>query len=251
MAAEARVPRRGVGLFGWIKRMLVLALLGALGAGGWWFYQGRREVQVLRRMVERLTAEQRVAEVWVEEHQCDAQGRPVKVRLKVLEFGTDGKPLEPVFCEFSVNDVIHFEAMVIRLNDELIMEGEGKSVYFFRRAFALDDDGDTYEKCDINKPMEIPGGYRITSGDARVAEIESRYWKSFWRYALDEEQRREAGVKTAQIEAPATRFVPDRIYRLVLEHDGGLYIQASPVPAILKGERVKIEATPRGEAPAP
>jgi hypothetical protein len=47
-------------------------------------------------------------------------------------------------------------------------------------------------------------------------------------------------VKNAQIEAPATRFVPDKIYRLVLEHDGGLYIQASPVPEILKGEHVRM-----------
>jgi hypothetical protein len=236
MAQYQSGQRKGVGFFGWIKRLFLLALLAALGAGGYWFYQRQQEVEVLKQVVGRLTAEERVAEVLVEDYQKDPTGKAPRIKLKILEFDTAGQPLKPVYCTFSANDVIHFEALVIRLDERLVMEGQGKSVYLFRRAFALDEHGNTYESCDINRPNEIPGGYSLGSADPKVAEVEQRFWKSFWVFALDEKRRQEAGIRNAQLEAPATRFVPDMIYKLYLEHDGGLHIDASPVPAILKGQ---------------
>lgn len=230
--------RKGVGIFGWLRRLLLLGFLLAGAGVFWWVWQNQRESEVLRRMVERLTAEDRVAEVWVESRQSDTPGRPGRIRLKILEYDAAGKALQPVHCEFSLNDVIHFEALVIRLNDDLVMGGNGKSIHLFRRAFALDNSGNTYESCDINRPLEIPGGYRLPDSDRFVGDVQQKYWRSFWQYALDEKSRQAAGVKNAQIEAPATRLLSDKIYRLVLERDGGLRIEASDIPAILKGERL-------------
>ncbi len=240
--------RRRVGILGWVRRILSLILLGIVGAGGWWFFQYQRETEVLRQIITRLTAEERIADVWVDDYVVGNEGKPKKIRLKVLEYSSDGKPLAPVYCDFSLNDVIHFEALVIRLNDDLITEGKGKSVYLFRRAFALDEKGNTYESCDLNSPMEVPGGYRLGLTERKLSKIEKDYWRSFWSFALDEKRRRDAGIKTAQIEAPATRFIPDKIYRLILEHDGGMRIQVSKVPEILKGEHVKMHTPgPSGE----
>jgi len=239
MAREEQKKRAG--FFGWVRRIAMLLALGAIAAGGWWFYQGRQEVEVLKRIVSRLTAEERVAEVAVQDMTEDEEGNVEKIRLKIVEIVSGSRPQEPIYCDFSVNDVVHFEALVIRLNDELIMDGKGKSIHIFRRAFALDDDGNTYESCVINQPREIPGGYRLDSSDPQVREVERRYWSKFWEYALDEKKCKSAGVKTAQIEAPATRFVKDKYYRIYLEHDGGLRIEAKPVPEVLKGERRKIE----------
>jgi hypothetical protein len=239
MAGDEQKKR--VGFFGWTRRLVMLLALGAIVAGGFWFYQGRREVEVLRQIVSRLTSETKVAHVRVEDVQADPAGRVQKLRLKIVEYASGNQPLEPIYCDFSVNDVVHFEALVIRLNDELIMEGKGKSIHLFRRAFALDDDGNTYESCDINRPREVPGGYSLLSGDSEVREIERRYWRKFWDYALDEKKRKSAGVKTAQIEAPGMRFVRDIDYVIYLEHDGGLRFKTKPTEAIYQGARKKIE----------
>ncbi len=45
-------------------------------------------------------------------------------------------------------------------------------------------------------------------------------------------------IKNAQIEAPGSMFLPGTIYTLKIEHDGGIRIDAEPVPEILKGEAV-------------
>ncbi len=218
------------------RRLLVFLVLLGLAAGGYWYYTVQREQEVLRQIISRLSSEDRVAQVWVKEYVKDAQGKPVKVVVKILEQDAQGESIEPVLCTFSVNDIIHFEALVIRLSDELVKEGKGKSIHLFRRAFALNDNGNTYESCTINTPHEVPDGYRIDSEDQFITEVEQKYWRLFWRYALDAKARDEGMVKNAQIEAPATRFVPDNIYRIVLEHDGGLRIDATKIPAILKGE---------------
>lgn len=233
-----RGRQRKIGFMGSIRRLFVLVLLGVAGYLGFQFYQGMRETEVLKSMISRLTAEDRVAEVWVKDYEKDASGRPSKLTIKILEKDGEGKSLPPVFCTFSLNDIIHFEALVIRLNDDLVMNGEGKSIYLFRRAYALQEGGSIYESCDINKPMEVPEGYALGNTDRYVSEVEKKYWRSFWDYALDPTKRTEAGVKNAQIEAPATRFVSNVIYKIILEHDGGLRIEANPIPDILKGESV-------------
>lgn len=221
------------------RRLLLLIFVTALGVIGYSYYERQREVEALRQIVSRLTAEERVAEVWVKEYVKDDRGKPIKITIKILEKRDNGNPLNPIYCTFSLSDIIHFEALVIRLNDEIVMNGKGKSIYLFRRAFALDDSGNTYEKCDINRPMEVPEGYKIENTSGEISVIERKYWRKFWEYALDNKKRDAAGVKNAQIEAPATRFVPNTIYRIILEHDGGLRIEATPIPDILKGERVE------------
>ncbi|MCU0660910.1 MAG: hypothetical protein MUC50_01120 [Myxococcota bacterium] len=236
MSAHGNTKKTG--FRGTIVRFFLLSALGVGGYFGFQFYQNMREMEVLKSMISRLTAEDRVAEVWVKDYEKDAAGRPSKLTLKILEKDGKGNSLPPVFCTFSLNDIIHFEALVIRLNDEMVMNGEGKSIYLFRRAYALKEGGNIYESCDINKPMEVPQGYALGDTDRYVSDVEQKYWKSFWSYALDPTKRQEAGVKNAQIEAPATKFVENIIYRIILEHDGGLRIEASPIPEILKGEQV-------------
>lgn len=224
------------GFLGSMFKIVILASLVAAVYLGYEYYEKMREAQVLRAMISRLTGEERVAEVWVKEYKRDSAGRPERVTLKILEKNADGNPLAPVLCTFSLSDIIHFEALVIRLTDKLVMEGDGKSIYLFRRAFALQEGGNTYESCDINEPMEVPEGYALGDTDRYVSQVEQKYWRLFWTYALDANSREAAGVKNAQIEAPATRFVSNVIYRIILEHDGGLRIEATPIPDILKDE---------------
>jgi hypothetical protein len=230
-----------VGFFGWLRRLLGLAVLAALVFGGFWIYRTTHEAEVLKEIIDHLTTDTRVADVWVESIKPSESAGPEIIRLKILQYDSQDKALAPIFCNFSLNDVIHFEALVVRLDDEMIKGGKGKSVHLFRRAYALDDDGNTYESCSLSAPMAVPGAYRLNSMDERTAEIERKYWRAFWELALDEKRRERAGVKNAQIEAPATKFKPDLIYRIFLESDGGIYIQAKPVPEILKGEHVKIK----------
>ena len=195
-----------------------------------------RENQVLKRIIERLAADSRVAEVIVTEVKPDPKTKNTYTTIKFLEYSAKLKPLKPKYFTFSGN-IIQFQSMVIRFDDFYVKKGHplrGKSAYLFLKAFILTDKG--AETFDITKINEIPSGYQV---EGAKNNFERRLWLRFWEYALNPIQAAHSDVKNAQIEAPGTRFVPGIMYIVKIEHDGGLRIDSAPLSPILKNEKVK------------
>jgi len=227
------------------SKIFNMVLVGILAIAVMWAgfgaYQWIQRERVLRKVIERLHADTRMADVLVTKSEFDETSKKVKTTIKFLEYDAQGKPLEPKYFTFEGN-IIQFQSLVIRFNDKLIESGDrlrGKSAAFFMKAFVLD--GPRTQEFEITRTEEIPGGYRVFG---KPNEFEQKLWKEFWSYALDPKKREYAGVKNAQIEAPGSMFLPGTIYTLKIEHDGGLRIDASPVPEILKGEKVENAAKP-------
>ena len=239
------------------SKIFNVVLIGILGVAvvlaGAGVSQWIQKERVLRKIIERLTAETRMADVLVTKSEFDETTKKIMTTIKFLEYDARGKPLEPKYFTFSAplhagtdpssgkagdgrGPTIQFQSLVIRFNDKLVEAGDrlrGKSAAFFMKAFVLD--GAKTQEFDITKADEVPGGYRVSE---KANEFEMKLWKEFWNYALDPKKRERAGIKNAQIEAPGSMFLPGTIYTLKIEHDGGLRIDASPVPEILKGEKV-------------
>jgi len=195
----------------------------------------QRENQLLKKVIERLTADSRVAEVIVTDVKRDPKTKKTYTTIKFLEYDTKLNPLEPRYFTFSGN-VIQFQSKVIRLDDFYVKKGDslkGKSAYLFMKAFALKDKG--AEVFDITEINEIPLGYAV---NREGSKFEIRLWRKFWQYALDPKKAKSVGIKNAQIEAPGTKFIPGIIYTIKIEHDGGLRIDANPIPPILKKEKL-------------
>jgi hypothetical protein len=195
------------------------------------FYQ----TKILETIITRLEADSRVAEVIVTDARHDTETGLNKTTIKFLEYDTQGKPLEPRYFTFS-NNIIQFQSLVIRFEDEFIRDADrmrGKSAYLFWKVFSLD--GHKTEEFEITPVNSVPDGYRLSSETSRGEQI---LWEKFWQFALDPERRESLGIKNAQIEAPGTLFVPGTLYTLKLEHDGGIRIDATPLPSIIRGETV-------------
>lgn len=195
-----------------------------------------RENQILRKIIERLTAESRVAEVIVTEVKFDRKTRRTYTTIKFLEYDTKLNPLKAKYFTFSGN-IIQFQSMVIRFDDFYVKKGhplKGKSAYLFMKVFMLMDKG--AEVFDITNVNEIPSGYVV---EGAKNNFEKKLWQKFWQYALDPKEAKRIGIKNAQIEAPGTKFIPGMIYAIKIEHDGGLRIDSKPISPILKGERIR------------
>ena len=221
---------QGVNLF------LSLVVLAALIAAGSWIYRWFQEDRVLRQVIDRLSADSRIAEVLVTKSEYDEATKKIKTTIKFLEFDAKKSPLPAKYFTFQGN-LIQFQSLVIRFKDDFVRRGDrlrGKSIYLFMKAFVLN--GANTQVFDITQARDIPSGYKIAG---ERASFETQLWEEFWNYALDPKARERAGIKNAQIEAPGSIFLPGTIYTLYIEHDGGLRIDASPVPQILKGEKLE------------
>jgi hypothetical protein len=199
-------------------------------------YNHFSQERLLKQIIERLTADTRIAHVLVTQVKTDTQAQKLLTTIKFVELDTRGNPLPAKYFTFSGN-VIQFQSLVVRFDDFLVKKADplkGKSAYIFLKAFSLD--GDKAESYDINKSYEIPGGYQVSGGKNC---FENRLWKRFWDYALDPQQASRSGIKNVQIEAPGTKFVPGIIYTIKIEHDGGMRIDTQSLPGILKGEKLE------------
>ncbi|MFA6216858.1 MAG: hypothetical protein WDL87_04305 [Candidatus Omnitrophota bacterium] len=194
-----------------------------------------REKAMLLKIIERLTAETRIAEVLVTQVKTDPRLNKTFTTIKFLEYDTQNNPLGPRYFTFSGN-IIQFQSLVIRFDDFYVKSGDplkGKSAYIFLKAFAFIHPG--VEEFEITRVNEIPSGYAVTGS---TSDFEKKLWKKFWKYAFEPHQAKRAGVKNAQIEAPGIKFLPGLLYTIKIEHDGGMRIDARNLPDILKGEKI-------------
>lgn len=194
------------------------------------------DYHTLNKVIERLSAESRVAQVIVTDVKKDPQTKKVYTTIKFLEYDTNLKPLKPKYFTFSGN-IIQFQSLVIRFDDFYIKRGDrlrGKSAYIFWKAFMLE--GKNTQEYEINKAYQVPAGYKI---EGSKNSFEEKLWRKFWEYALNPEEAKKAGIKSAQIEAPGTKFIPGILYTIKIEHHGGLRIDAKPLSPIFKGEAIK------------
>lgn len=191
------------------------------------------ELKVLQKIIARLEADSRIAEVLVTDVQYNPVTRQQMTTIKFLEYDAQGRPMGPKYFTFAGN-IIQFQSLVVRFDDSFVKQGDalrGKSVYLFWKAFVLD--GQKTEEYPIVEVSAVPDGYKI---EGPRNKFEDEIWKEFWKYALDSKKAVTKGIKNAQIEAPGTKFVPGLLYTLKIEHDGGIRIDSKEIPAILKGE---------------
>lgn len=219
-----------------ISKLSIVIIGVVIFAAIFYFAQSQTENKLLKKVIERLSADSRVTEVIVTEVKPDPKTKKTYTTIKFLEYDTKLNPLEPKYFTFSGN-VIQFQSMVIRFDDFYVKKGhplKGKSAYLFMKAFMLTDNG--AETFEINRVNEIPSGYKVA--DVKN-NFQKKIWQKFWEYALNPKEAEKIGIKNAQIEAPGTKFIPGMIYTIKIEHDGGLRIDARPVAPILKNEKIK------------
>ena len=220
------------------KNIFVFFLIVLLAVGVFAFYKRFvYEQEILKKIITRLQADSRAAEVLVTGVNYDERTKRTYTTIKFLEYDVSGKPLAPRYFTFAGN-IIQFQSLVIRFDDSFVRSGDklrGKSIYLFWKVFMLDDRA--VQVYDLARVNEIPRGYKIAD---LKDHFEEKLWKAFWDYAFDPQKVSARGVKNAQIEAPGTMFIPGNLYTIKIEHDGGLRIDVTRLPEILKGEHIPL-----------
>ncbi len=215
-----------------LKNILIIAVVIAAIA---WIKVLLHHDRILKQVIERLSADTRIAEVIVTKSELDEVSGKILTTIKFLEYNAKGKPLAPKYFTFRGN-IIQFQSLVIRFDDKLVKKGDklkGKSAYLFMKAFVLDPND--LQVFDITPMHSVPEGYQT---GIEVVGFERRLWEKFWNFALNPQARDQVGIKNAQIEAPGSLFLPGTIYTLKIENDGGIRIDTQPIPQILKGEKI-------------
>jgi hypothetical protein len=182
----------------------------------------------LERAVQRLSGEDRVAEVHVLDQVLAGQvvnGQPAPqdaTTIDFIEIDREGHPLPS--RRFVINDrVIHFDALVIKFDPEDIAAGDplrGKSLALFRRIY-----GERQRPSDgsrIDSEGDVPNVYRV---QPQPSEFERQLWSRFWDYARDVQLAARDRVRVAQGESVYEPVMKGDVWTLTLQSNGGLSIK--------------------------
>jgi hypothetical protein len=229
-------------MFRTVGKIITLAVLVAAGSAGLMVYnryfsvdqqirQLEEEKRELQQIVQRLSAERRVAEVLVtEQKRVDGV---LHTTVLFVEYSRDGKTtLTPRSFTYR-GEYGHIDAMVIRFERGLVEEGDalrGHSIALFTTIYG--DLESPSEGARIDRPGEIPEIYR--GADPRVSEFEMELWRNFWRLAEDPVYAEKMGVDIANGQGLWAPFKPDLLYTIWTEADGGVKYRVEPVKGIYR-----------------
>ncbi|HEY1686078.1 MAG TPA: hypothetical protein VGG19_15035 [Tepidisphaeraceae bacterium] len=223
----------------YFTKILWLTTLLFIAAAGLWMYQDQffaarklakleAEKHELEQVVQRLSAEKRVADCLVKKQWTDHG--VLQTQVLFVEYARDGEPLPA--REFTLSGkMVHIDAMVIKFDRDYVKSGDalrGHSIALFARIY-----GDHQTPADapvIDAPDQIPAFYRGASSES--SKFETDLWHNFWKLVDDENYRKQQGVRIAQGEAVWLPFQPDRLYTITLESAGGLNMTSQPIKGI-------------------
>jgi hypothetical protein len=182
----------------------------------------------LQRAVQRLTGEDRAAEVHVLDQILAGEmvnGKPVAqdtTTIEFIEMDRQGHPLPGK--KFVINDrVIHFDALVIKFDHEDVAKGEGlrgKSLALFRRIYG--DRQMPAEGFAVDPEGDVPNVYRV---QPEPSEFERNLWSRFWDYARNPELAARDHVRVAQGESVYEPMLKGDVWQVTLQNNGGLNIK--------------------------
>lgn len=224
-----------------LQWMIGLATVAVCGVGTVWLLSpgevqrlrseneelARQSVE-LQRAIDRLTGEDRAAEVHVLDQVQAGEivnGRPVGGTITTIEFIELDRDQHPLPSQRFIieDDWIFFDALVIKFDHEYVAAGDqlrGKSLALFRRIY-----GEHQNPADgfpIDRTGDVPEVFRL---EGEPNPYEGKLWSMFWDYAANPKLADRDGVRIAQGEAVYQRMRRGEVWTLSLQNNGGLNIK--------------------------
>jgi hypothetical protein len=182
----------------------------------------------LQRAVQRLSGEDRVAEVHVIDQVLAGQlvnGKPAErdaTTIEFIEIDRQGHPIPG--RRFVISDrIVHFDALVIKFDPQDVAGGDplrGKSLALFRRIYG--ESQTPAEGFRIDPENDVPDVYRVQPAPT---PFERQLWSRFWEYARNPDLAARDRVRVAQGESVYEPMVKGDIWTLTLQNNGGLNIK--------------------------
>jgi len=211
-------------VFGGIAALFVVAA-AFLGRG---FYQRAMTIhqllgenKELKRAITTLTSEDQIGYAKViSQH---TEGDRLLTTLRFVETSRDDKTKRILQKEYTIEgDVIHFDALIVKFEDKMVMDGKARALYLWRRVYG--------EKMTPEEgfPIEVPGTEPKRYQDLlKVLPLEDQtlFWSSIWDLANNPEQLAQHGIKAIYGNVIYSQLREGLIYVFKIGPTGHLYVE--------------------------
>jgi hypothetical protein len=213
--------------------IITIAILGVIGVAGMLVLKHNsnktigqllNENKELQVAITNLKAENQIGYAKVIS-QVETDGKII-TRLKFVE--TDKKDMlkRVLEKEYEIEgDIIHFDSLIVKFDEQAVMDGNEKALYLWRRVYS-----------DKMRPED---GFAIETEGAepkRYADICSKlnlkdkelFWEEIWKLADDKERLAEYGIKAIYGNVVYRKVRLGLIYVFKISSTGNLYPEVIP-----------------------
>jgi len=203
----------------------VAAIVGpGLYKGAMTIHELLTENRQLKQAITNLTEEDQIGYAKVVSQQND-DGRLVTT-VRFVETARTDKTKKILEKEFSIEgDVIHFDSLIVKFGNQMVMDGESRALYLWRRVY-----GEKMAPQDgyaIEDPGTEPKRY---SGllEALPIKHQELFWTHIWDLANDPERLKQYDIEAIYGSVIYHKLKEGRIYVFKISPTGHLYPEIVP-----------------------
>ncbi|MFH1616185.1 MAG: hypothetical protein ABIG61_14000 [Planctomycetota bacterium] len=217
------------------KVFFYLATLAGVGVliytGRNWYYGAATvhelltENRHLKQAITNLTAEDQVGYAKVIS-QGYHDGK-LSTTIKFVETDRENKLRKVLEKEYTIEgDVIHFDALIVKFGEKMVMDGKGKALYLWRRVYS--DNVAPENGMPIDEAGMEPGRYSDLLA-MLPAKQKDMFWANIWELANNPDKLKQYDIKAIYGNVVYSKLRPGLIYVFKISPAGQVHPEVVPV----------------------
>lgn len=215
-------------LFVSIPVLIFAALLAYLGRGYYHnamtIHELLTENRQLKQAITNLTQEDQIGYAKVLSQ--DVNDGRLFTTIKFVETAREDKTKKILQKQYTIEgDIIHFDALIVRFGDKMVMDGKARALYLWRRVYG--EKTAPQDAFAIEEPGAEPVRY------AKLLEVlpprqKGMFWSNIWDLANDVEKLKQYDIKAIYGNVVYSRLRPGLIYVFKISSTGQVYREVVP-----------------------
>jgi len=187
-------------------------------------YELLAENKQLKQAITNLTQEEQIGYAKVIEQQIkDGQ---LFTTVRFVETARDDKLKKILEKDYTIEgDVIHFDALIVKFGDKMVMDGRARALYLWRRVYG--EKMTPENGFAIEDPGKEPQRYNDLLQALPVREKDV-FWSGIWSLANDPEKLKEYDIKAIYGNVVYSRLTKGLIYVFKISSVGQVYPEVVP-----------------------
>ncbi len=196
-----------------------------------WFYyrsmtinQLLSENKELKQAITNLTTEEQIGYAKVIEQE-KREGK-VFTTIRFVETSRDDKLKKILEKQYIIEgDIVHFDALVVKFGDKMVMDGQEKALYIWRRVYGesmAPEDGFPIEQPGA-EPQRYDGLFKILPSWEK-----GLFWSGIWDLANDPDKLKQHDIQAVYGNVVYSRLRPGLVYIFKISPAGQVYPEVVP-----------------------
>jgi hypothetical protein len=180
----------------------------------------------LKKAISNLTDAGKIGYAKVISQTLDAKGKVVSTELKFIETARDNELDKVLEKNYTVaGDIVHFDALIVKFSDKLVIDGSKKCLYLWRRIYG--DDTAPSSGFAIEEPNKEPQRYKELLAELPIRQREL-FWTNIWDLANDPQKLQRYGIEAIYGNVTYVKLKKGLLYIFRISPTGQVYPEVIP-----------------------